>query len=98
MLVFAGTLANASVITEGAKLADFVLPKWIYDKIYPVWSGSYVEVKDATTRANDWTAQSIYVSLAKAGDNILRVSNVVDLTLTAERHFRILFDLLIDDE
>ena len=96
LLVFAGNVANTSTLANGAILCYFGVPKWILDKIYPVWS-EYLESKSFQMRAEDWSSQDLAIVLQK-GSNDLRLIKTGEITLTADRSFRIAFDLLIDND
>ena len=98
-LVCAGTFDNGTTIPSYHVLCGFTLPKWIYDKIYAVWSG-YLEVQSITMRADDWTGQDVGIALQKTSDNTMffLCVNGADITLTADRGFRVAFDLIIDNE
>lgn len=96
MFVLAGNIDDEVLITGGSVLATFVLPSWIANKIYPIFS-SYIERKTISLTANDWTTQDMNVLLSKTGNNIY-ISLVSNITLTAQRFFRVQFDLLIDNE
>ena len=96
MLVCAGTIKNTTTLTAG-NIATFVLPEWILNKIYPVWSSQYIEKKDIKLIADNFTEQTTTGMLAKGTTSLMiYVSSAV--TLTADRGFRIQFDLLIDSE
>ena len=45
MIMLAGTFANASVLPVNTRIATFSIPKFIHDKIYPVWQNN-IEVKN----------------------------------------------------
>lgn len=98
LLVCAGNLANETVIGNGTVLCEFVLPKWIFDKIYPVWGGAYIEYKEIDLRANNWIGQTLGVALYKGADNKVGFILPGGITLTDDRAFRVEFDLLIDNE
>ena len=96
MLVCAGTVVNETVFTTG-NIATFNLPNWILNKIYPVWANSYIEKKSIALVADNFTEQSTTSVLVKSETSIaIYVSSAV--TLTANRGFRVQFDLLIDNE
>ena len=65
-------------------------------KIVPVW-GNYVETKDVKLMANDWSSQDIKFGYSYSGGYIF-IYNLTSVTLTADRKFRIQFDLLIDNQ
>ena len=96
MFVLLGTFANATELTINTDLVSFTLPTWILNKIIPVW-GVNIENKSFDAYANDWSVQNGIVALRKIDNKIfIRATNAV--TFTAERSFRIQFDLLIDSD
>ena len=95
MIVMAGTITNGTTINEGVIGTLDDLPAWVYDKIYNTFS-NIVEVKSVSCRATDWSSQNMTVALNKSTK--LRLYNSSALTLSADRGFRISFDLLIDNE
>lgn len=98
MFVIAGNIANGTEIIDGVIFSTFTLPEWIIEKIYPVWS-NYVENKTLTLTASDWLTQTTTASLAKRSGGItIEHHRGSSLTLTADRGFRLQFDLLIDNE
>jgi len=97
MLVCAGTVEKATVINS-VQLGQFYLPKYISDKIFPTFSNR-VEIKSLIFYANDFSSQNINCSLAI--DNASNKAVILThgtLTLSADRGFRIQFDVLIDSE
>lgn len=94
MFVLAGSVANGTALGSGIVWATYTLPEWIMDKIYPVWS-SYIENKSVTMMAADWTSQSISIITNKTTHTITLIT-AGSPTLTADRSFRVQFDLLID--
>lgn len=98
MFVIAGTIASGTTITGYPNLAVFKLPEWIYNKIYPVWL-NYIESKTITLYAENWTNQTMQIGLAKGSGTNINIPKISgDITLSAERSFRIAFDLVIDNE
>ena len=94
MAVVAGNIANTTILTNGAVLCRFTIPTYISSKIHPVFSNA-VETKVVTAYASDWTSQDV-VTVLQTGTNVLSITKVGNLTLTADRNFRIQYDLLID--
>lgn len=95
MLVLAGSVENATELIAGKNWGAVSLPSWVMEKIVPVW-GSYIETRGVTLRSDDWGTQSYTVVLHKASSNTLQIVSIGSLTLSADRSFRIQFDLLID--
>lgn len=94
LIVLAGSIANETILENGANLATYNLPEWIVNKIYSVWI-IYIESKNLLLKAEDWSTQDSPCVLTKVSTG-LRIVKVNDLTLNANRSFRIQFDLLID--
>ena len=96
MLVFAGTIAVQTEIANGHAFAQYELPQWIMDKIFPVWSSQYIESRTVIVINDDWTTQELGIVLQKTAYGI-QFTNVGSFTATKDRNFRIQFDLLIDN-
>ena len=96
MIVCTGTIADTTVLANNIDWAICNLPEWILDKIYEVFS-TYVEAKTVSLRAVDSSVQNIALALGKQTDGLF-IRHLGTVTLTAERNFRVQFDLLIDQE
>lgn len=99
MFVLAGTYDEGAIV-QGGDLCSFRLPQYIYDKIYPVFATSRIEVKGLTLISDDWTSESTKPSivLTKAGDRYISFANVTpNFAVSQARAFRLQFDLLIDN-
>lgn len=98
IMVFAGKIDNGTALT-GALWASFDLPSWIISKIYPVYANN-IEQRTVKMYASDWSTQDIEVMLQKDGVyNQMKIFYLYGGTpLTADRGFRIEFDLLIDND
>lgn len=97
MIVLAGTLENGAVLSN-VNWANIVIPQWIHDKIYPVFAISAIEIKAVTARDNAYNSQSLSFLIGKATGHSLYINQTANLTLTSEKYFRLVFDLLIDNE
>lgn len=97
MLVLAGSIANGTAITNGTNIATFNIPDFIFDKIYPVFA-SVIEVKSTPVYASDWSTQQLQIKEIKSTLNRVIYFETGSVTLTANRSFRMQFDLLIDRE
>ena len=95
MLVCCGSAVSGTVFTSSNTICKFTLPTYITSKIVPVWS-NVVENKAYEWRASNWSSQPSAIKEKISGQNILLEAS--DLTLTADRSFRVQFDLLIDTE
>lgn len=93
LIIIAGTVADGTVFS--GTVADLVIPKWIYDKVIPVVS-NLIYTKNYNLFGTDLSTQSTWTALYKQPDNKLRVSTG-NLTLSANRNFRIEHDILIDN-
>ena len=96
MIVLAGNLADETVLPNSADVARLTtLPSWILEKVYPVFN-DVIERKKFDASASSWGVQQLDVALRKSSDYLfIRLASA--LTLTANRGFRIAFDLLIDN-
>lgn len=97
MLVLAGNIANGTELINSANVCELTtLPSWIVEKIYPVFN-DVIERKKFDASASSWGTQILDVALRKNESGVfIRLAS--GLTLTADRGFRIAFDLLIDNE
>ena len=99
MIVCAGNVANATEIANDSYLAVYPLPKFILDKIYPVWDSRNIENKTTTFIADNWGTQTASITLVKTSTALgIRKTGGGTFTLTANRAFRIQFDLVIDTD
>ena len=98
MFVLAGNVANGTVLPSSvvswAIITD--IPKWIRDKIYPIFSTN-VDFKSSIAWDSNWQQQTLLFILQKSGNNIV-ISQYNGLTLGSDKSFRIQFDLIIDNE
>ena len=98
MLVCAGDIASGTTVNN-ISFAFYELPKWVYDKIYPVWGSIYIESKPIKAVADNFSTQDFDFILYKVADSTkLTIRTTSNVTLSANRGFRVAFDLLIDDE
>ena len=96
MVVLAAKIANGTELVSNTILATVNLPSYIFDKIVALWSNIAVDSKIINARADDWTIQSFNCAMLKT--NYIELNNTSNVTLTADRSFRIQFDLLIDSD
>ena len=93
MLVIAGSIDNGTVLAS-IILCKAVLPEWIVQKIVPIASNIIANIT-FDVYAADSTKQTLKTSLLKIADEIRIYTS---MTATANRYFRIQYDLLIDNE
>lgn len=96
MIVCAGSVADTTIVADNTAFATYNIPEWILNKIVPIWANN-IEGKTINFRAENWSEQNASCVLQKA-TTFLKIVKVNALTLTADRNFRIQFDLLIDNE
>ena len=98
MIVLGGTIANGSQIANGTWAILDSLPQWIQNKIEPIFS-TVIDSKIVPFYASDFTSATMSLSLYKdsVGIKIVRIGGTTT-TFTADRNFRIQFDLLIDND
>jgi hypothetical protein len=92
MVVIAGTMLTGYYKSGG--LASIVLPSYIASKIHPL-VGSVVEYKTIPAYDSNYSYQNLKITLYINGPR-LSMSLGSAITNTADRSFRIQFDLLID--
>lgn len=98
MFVASGNVANGTVLTGKTIFRTVDLPKWVYDKIYPNIGGTEIVCYSTFIfYGSDFTSQNASLRLDK-NFNGLGVFVAQNFSLTADRTFRIVFDLLIDNE
>ena len=102
LIVLAGKIDNGSALSS-ENIAYWYLPKWISDKIVPVApNNTYIESKTITAYSDNFaTTQTFRADLRidKSNENtpILQIDRG-SFTASADRYYRIAFDLLIDNE
>ena len=94
LIVIAGIVANETP-AGNRKIANVNLPSWIKDKINNLF-GIVVDTKQLIYYANDYTTQTSNVYLEKQS-NVVQIA-LANPAITAQRQFRVEFDLLIDNE
>lgn len=100
MLVAAGTIANGTTIPINAYFVRFnSVPSFIYNKIVAITSdGLGVDIKDIILYTTGWGSLETHkVRLNKQYGYLIMSSNET-FTVTADKTFRIQFDLLIDSD
>lgn len=101
MFVLAGTIEDETVLADGTTLATYTLPKWIFDKIYPVWNDAWLEFRNIETIATNWDVENLPVAIQKSSlPNKIKLMKAGGASFIATQtgSFRYQFDLLIDDE
>ena len=97
LVVIGGSVANGTTISSTTKICDIDFPQWIKDKIEVLYGASVVLIESVSLYGSDGVSQTGSFRLRKA-DNAIFVDISGNLTLTADRNFRIQYDLLIDNE
>lgn len=99
MLVFAGKAKDGAVLTGLTLCNSKDLPKWIYDKIYPiVGSTGPIEYNSFQFNSSNFSTINVTINFQKSGLQTLSFIVAQTLTISTDRYFRISFDLLIDNE
>ena len=96
MIVLACDFENALTLSAGI-LAYINLPKWIKDKIKPLYSG-VISSKLQYFYNTDFSSQTTTCYLRKTGAEQLLNIYLDNITFTKSRSARIEFDLIIDTE
>ena len=98
MIVSAGSFNNGVEIPNNAVIAMFTPPAWVINKIVPVWASEYIQKIEVELVADDWTRQTMPVTLRKHNYDLYIETQGGSITLTANRAFRVQFELLIDND
>lgn len=97
MLVLAGTVALGTTITSSDRIAVFPLPSWVNAKIYPVLS-NLIEYKNISfINMSTYQQNNVMGYIDKLSDGI-SLYIMQSITFEADSTFRVVFDLLIDNE
>ena len=96
MLVCAGTVENGTVLEGKTIIGKYVLPSNILNKIVPTFS-SFVGRIQGTFWGSDYSNQPVIFNVIKT-ENSINFETAISYTMSADRNFRIQFDLLIDSE
>jgi hypothetical protein len=97
MIVVSFDVDSGVTLTHAMPLAKITnLPSYIKDKITPLFGDSIIDIKMINGYSNSWTINSTGFTLYKS-DTINILKNV-EYKTPSLLHFRIQFDLLIDDE
>ena len=97
MFVLGCDITNTSVIANSQPIVTFKLPEYILDKIAILFGTDAVMFNSELAIADDSSNQSFNVTLNKISDGV-EIRKFSTLTLNADRHVRVQFDLLIDTE
>ena len=98
MFVLAGSITANTNVNVSSKLAQFDLPEWVRNKIYPLFEGGFlIEYKTiiATTISYTQVNIPIYVDKNSTGIAFYNQSTIEE---SATIYFRMTCDLLIDNE
>lgn len=96
MIVFSGVIPAGTSFSNYETLFKCSLPTWIMNKIYPVRSG-YIELaKTFNGITESYGSKTIQLSMAK--EDKLNVSFYGSHSFAEKTYYRIVFDLLIDNE
>jgi hypothetical protein len=96
MIVVCADVTNGTTIPN-RDIAHINLPAWIFNKINPLIA-SRIEIKTIPMYDASFNTQTITVVLTKDTTSLAIVTRSTTITLTADRKFRIQFDLLIDND
>ena len=98
LIVLAIDIVDTTEITGGVAMATLNLPDWVKNKIIPLWQSNYIDTKTFNAFADNWSTQTIQVHFYKSLQGAITLRTGNNITLSADRHCRIVFDLLIDNE
>jgi len=96
MIVFAGHTTEATSFDDYDLFGILQnLPAWVLSKIYPI-KAEFVDFKLFNVTYNDWSPETITISLTKEYNSI-RIKQNGNKSLTQPTTFRFVFDILIDN-
>ena len=96
LIVLSCDIADTTVVNDGVALAKLDnLPSWIYDKIIPIVQDTLIEYKPIYAYAQNYSNQAFNLRLNKRVDGIV-IYKEGAITMSANRVFRVIFDLQID--
>lgn len=103
MLVAFGTIDNETNLLDAGNGINIIfdIPKYIYDKIYTLQGTATGRIDMKDILIYDYglsSTQTLKCSIFKDFNNKIKINNYQALTTTANRIFRLQFDLLIDNE
>lgn len=98
MIVIAGVSNKANAVFSNSSFSLSNLPEWIFNKIIPIFRTDYVDRKTFAASADeDLSTTNISTNLRKTSTQIL-IGLFNATTIAKISGFRIVFDLLIDNE
>lgn len=95
LIVLAINIANNTELSGGILTTIDSLPQWVKDKVVPLYATTIVTNQQFQAYGDDYSAQNIGVSLQKSSNVFIYVGA---FTASKDRHCRIAYDLLIDNE
>ena len=98
LIVCAGTIASATE-TSTQVVVEYPIPKWIYDKLYPMVD-NYLDFKNVPTTNHGYNqVETFQAVLSKKNNaNTLCITTLGKTFASYDVAFRISFDMLIDNE
>lgn len=98
MMVIAGRTTEANTVFTNASFSISNLPQWIFDKIVPIYRTSYIDRGQFLASADeDLTTTTLSLNMQKSA-SYLTIASFSPTTIAKISGFRIVFDLLIDNE
>lgn len=97
LIVLCVDIANETALNVSILGTLRELPSWLIGKIVPTFSNA-IEYKSFNMFADNLSSQNIGIYLRKPTANSIDIYIASNVNLTADRHCRIAFDLLIDNE
>lgn len=95
LIVIGVDIANGTELTGGI-FTVINVPEWLRNKIVALYATTIVDNKSFRAYADNYSSQDFGVSLQKSSTSLYLYSS--SFTATADRHCRISYDLLIDNE
>ena len=96
LIVLALDIANTTAISAATVLAELNLPDWVKSKIVALFSTYWVINNTYSAYGDDFSSESFGVGMTKSTK--VEITTFGSFTATKNRHVRLNFDLLIDNE
>lgn len=97
MIVLGVDIPNGTTFSNGITFAKIAIPEFVANKISILWGMDSVDFKKINLIASSADVQTSNFSLSKIDNSIWIICRDTTV-LTSDKHARIQFDLLIDDD
>ena len=96
MIVLALTIDDTIALTDNQTLGEVEIPKWVYDKVYPIKSDVVIFASFQGVKAN-WASVNFVTTLQKYSNKLV-IKKSGSFTADSQNKVRLIYDLLIDND